>query len=74
MRIVPRRSAPRLAATCALLVTLTSGGCYQHVVAARGFGADTTNIQQSNLPEDASQRTLGYKTVQPKVIPPAASR
>ncbi len=61
-------------ASGAILLIALSGGCYQHVVAARGFGADTTNIQQSNLPDDGSQRTLGYKTVSPKAIPPAASR
>jgi hypothetical protein len=61
-------------APCAALLVALSSGCYEHVVAARGFGADTTNIQQSNMPDDGSQRTLGYKTVQPKSIPPAASR
>ncbi len=71
---MPRRSnlAPRLIALP--LLALALAGCYQRVTSARGFGADTVSVQKGNLPDDSKDRTLGYKTVTPKPIPPTGSR
>jgi len=68
---MPRRTTIALRLLILPVLALAAGGCYQRVVSARGFGADTTNVQRGNLPDDSSDRTLGYKTVTPKPIPPA---
>jgi hypothetical protein len=67
----PRHTRVLLGAA-ALVVAVCVTGCYSKTTAARGFGADTTSIQKGNLPRDDGNRTLGYKSVEFKPIPPKA--
>jgi hypothetical protein len=59
----------RLAGCAAAAACVGAGGCYQKVVGAQGFGADQVKIEQGNLPESNSPKTLGYPTYRHKTMP-----
>jgi hypothetical protein len=59
----------RAAALVLVLLSLgASAGCYERVVAAKGYGADQTTIAQPNLPREGD-RISGYKKIDHKEIP-----
>jgi hypothetical protein len=59
-----RRAASILALAC----LLTTGGCYENVVSAKGFGGDQTPVARANVPRE-SDRISGYKKIDHKPIP-----
>lgn len=52
----------------AVLCLGASSGCYEHVVAAKGYGADQTVIAKPNMPREGD-RISGYKKIEHKEIP-----
>lgn len=54
-RLPVRRALPILALAC---LGVAAGGCYKHVVGARGFGADESmKVHEPNAPDDRKVRT-----------------
>ncbi len=52
----------------AVLCLAALSGCYENVVAAKGFGSDKTAVAKPNLPRDG-ERLSGYKKFEHKPIP-----
>jgi hypothetical protein len=51
-----------------ILAAGAASGCYRKVVGARGPGADTTRIEQPNVPSPEG-RSLGYPKYQHRSMP-----
>jgi len=58
-----------MAAGVAGLLVVSASGCYQRVVGAQGFGADSVGISKPNVESSRGDRTLGYPTYKPRSMP-----
>jgi hypothetical protein len=56
-----------LAILC-VVAAVCAGGCYEHVVSAKGYGADQAVVQKANVPS-GQEKTLGYKRIEHKQMP-----
>jgi len=58
-----------VAAGVAGFLVVSASGCYQRVVGAQGFGADSVGISKPNIESSRGDRTLGYPTYRPRSMP-----
>lgn len=63
------------AAAVAGAVVMASQGCYEKVVGASGFGAESTPIERANGPESrTTSKTFEYKKSNQKSLPSPGSK
>ncbi len=53
---------------------IASQGCYEKVVGASGFGAESTQIEKPNGPDTRSSKTFEYKKSTQKQLPSPGSK
>jgi hypothetical protein len=62
----------KLALVCATGVAVSGAaglsGCYEHVVSARGPGADRVDISKPNVPRDSSEGGYAPRTIEHKKL------
>jgi hypothetical protein len=60
----------RAISLCLGVLSIACGsGCYERVVGASGFGADSVNVTRPNGPDTKSSKTYSYKKTTVKSLP-----